>query len=79
MNKCNTCELYETIKFDKKALAKRINSDPSIGFRFRTIIRCCIRTDGYRIGEGWKNHAGSVTYGARPLRYCPECGRRLKK
>lgn len=72
MDECQSCVRLQELK----RLSQR-RSDTPDHIRFRSIYRAAIVQDTYRLDLGPKHHAGRFTSRPGPLRYCPECGKKV--
>lgn len=67
MKKCETCE---TIAFLKEEFTKRKHGGVALNITFKAAVVEEIRKN--------RTHAGRVTHKARQMKFCPECGRKLR-
>lgn len=72
MDDCKTCVRLRELKANM-----RPHTQAPDHVRTRTIYRVAIVMDTYRLDLGPKHHAGRFTARSGPLRYCPECGKKV--
>ena len=76
MKKCAFCDLYRSAKMVNAESDERFNSE-RLGYRVKTYFKASLVVETMKLFDKGKQHGATVRLGARPLRYCPECGKRL--
>ena len=75
---CKFCELYSSMKEMNRESDKEINSRPGRSFKVKSALKVSLIDITYRCNDGERpEECGRLTHRARPLRYCPECGKKL--
>lgn len=77
---CKFCDLYKQLKTLNRENEKEFNARPGRSFKIKSVLKASIVDITYRYYEGEKREEGGrITHRSRPLKYCPECGKKLTR
>lgn len=81
MTNCSFCSDYKWMRKRSRKDNEKHNKNPDRTFNLRSKFEVTIVENTYRYGGNHKyiKSAGRSTSGRYPIRYCPMCGRELKR